>query len=233
MSQTLNSEAPTVLWRRLLQRISVTFGISPKELTRFVKFAIVGVIGMAVDLTILTISREVLGLPLSLAVALGFTVAVVSNFTWNRFWTFPESRQRPIATQLVQFALVNLVGLGINEVIVLGLYPVFLRLSHDPVAYLAAKVIAIGVVLFWNYGRTVFGPTKESNSPPGHLLCVSPSTTHLLCFRVRGSAATRVASFRLLHQSRGSTIQPLCLWTPTGRANSGAGGFSFAGSSNP
>ena len=152
MSQTLNSEAPTVLWRRLLQRISVTVGMTPKELTRFVKFAFVGVIGMVVDLTILTISREILGLPLSLAVALGFTVAVVSNFTWNRFWTFPESRQRPIATQLVQFALVNLVGLGINEVIVLGLYPVFLRLSHDPIAYLAAKVIAIGVVLFWNYG---------------------------------------------------------------------------------
>ena len=152
MSQTLNTEAPTVFWRRLLQRISVTIGMSPKELTRFVKFAIVGVIGMAVDLTILTVSREILGLPLSIAVALGFTVAVVSNFTWNRFWTFPESRQRPIATQLVQFTLVNLVGLGINEVIVLGLYPVFLRLSHDPIAYLAAKVIAIGVVLFWNYG---------------------------------------------------------------------------------
>lgn len=152
MSQTLNSEAPTVLWRRLLQRISITVGMTPKELTRFVKFAFVGVIGMVVDLTILTISREILGLPLPLAVALGFTVAVVSNFTWNRFWTFPESRQRPITTQLVQFALVNLVGLGINEVIVLGLYPVFLRLSHDPIAYLAAKVIAIGVVLFWNYG---------------------------------------------------------------------------------
>ena len=107
---------------------------------------------MGVDLTILTISREILGLPLSLAVALGFTVAVISNFTWNRFWTFPESRQRPITGQLVQFTLVNLVGLGINEIIVLGLYPVFLRLAHDPIAYLAAKVIAIGVVLFWNYG---------------------------------------------------------------------------------
>ena len=152
MSQTLNKEAPAVFWRRLLQRISAIVGMSPKELSRFLKFAIVGVIGMAVDLTILTFSREVLGLPLSLAVALGFTVAVVSNFTWNRLWTFPESRQRPIASQLVQFTLVNIVGLGINEVIVLGLYPLFLHVTHDPAAYLAAKVIAIGVVLFWNYG---------------------------------------------------------------------------------
>jgi putative flippase GtrA len=126
--------------------------MSPKEVSRFVKFAIVGAIGMVVDLTVLTFSREVLGLPLSLAVASGFTVAVISNFTWNRLWTFPESRTRPITSQLVQFTIVNIIGLGINEVIVLGLHPVFLLVTHDPLAYLAAKVIAIGVVLFWNYG---------------------------------------------------------------------------------
>ena len=107
---------------------------------------------MVVDLTVLTFSREILGLPLMLAVALGFSTAVVSNFTWNRFWTFPESRDRPIASQLVQFTVVNLIGLGINEAIVLGLHPIFSGLLQDPFAYLGAKVIAIGVVLFWNYG---------------------------------------------------------------------------------
>jgi putative flippase GtrA len=151
MSEMLNTEAPTVFWRRLQQRISLSTGMSPKEVSRFIKFAIVGAIGMVVDLTMLTISREVLGLPLSVAVAVGFTVAVISNFTWNRLWTFPESRQRPIAGQLVQFTIVNIIGLGINELIVLGLHPLFLLATHDPLAYLAAKVIAIGVVLFWNY----------------------------------------------------------------------------------
>jgi putative flippase GtrA len=151
MSELLNTETPTVFWRRLQQRISLSTGMSPKEVSRFIKFAIVGAIGMVVDLTVLTISREVLGLPLSIAVAVGFTVAVISNFTWNRLWTFPESRQRPIAGQLVQFTIVNIVGLGINELIVLGLHPLFLLATHDPLAYLTAKVVAIGVVLFWNY----------------------------------------------------------------------------------
>jgi putative flippase GtrA len=35
---------------------------------------------------------------------------------------------------------------------VLGLHPLFSEFLVDPPAYLAAKVIAIGVVLFWNYG---------------------------------------------------------------------------------
>jgi len=127
------------------------FAERPKELIRFLKFATVGAIGMVVDLSVLTGSRELLGLPLSVAVGLGFTTAVISNFTWNRLWTFPESRERPIGSQLIQFFIVNAIGLGINEVVVLGLHPAFSLVLHDPPAYLAAKVIAIGIVLFWNY----------------------------------------------------------------------------------
>lgn len=152
MSQLANTEVALSSRHRFLQRASSFTGLSPKEISRFLKFAIVGAIGMVVDLAVLTFAREIVGLSLSMAVGLGFTVAVISNFTWNRLWTFPESRARPIATQMGQFAFINLIGLGLNELIVLGLHPVFSRAVPDPPAYLAAKVIAIGVVLFWNYG---------------------------------------------------------------------------------
>jgi putative flippase GtrA len=124
---------------------------SPREFERFLKFAIVGAIGAVVDLSTLTFVREVLRWPLEVAVAIGFTVAVLSNFTWNRLWTFPESRERPIRGQLAQFFFINLIGLGINEFVIAGLHPLFLNFLHDPAAYMSAKIIAIGIVLFWNY----------------------------------------------------------------------------------
>lgn len=127
------------------------FAQRPREFVRFLKFAIVGAIGMVVDLSVLTVSREWLGLSLSLAVGVGFTVAVFSNFTWNRLWTFPESRQRSLGNQLLQFFVVNVIGLGINELVVLGLHPIFASVLPDPPAYIAAKIIAIGIVLSWNY----------------------------------------------------------------------------------
>ena len=143
---------PLLAWLLRLPIIKrMGFAERPKEFVRFLKFATVGVIGMGVDLSILTGARELLRLPLPIAVGLGFTVAVISNFTWNRLWTFPESRSRPLASQLGQFSVVNVIGLGINEAVVLGLHPVFLLIWRDPPAYLAAKVIAIGIVLFWNY----------------------------------------------------------------------------------
>jgi putative flippase GtrA len=155
------------LWTRLVRASN-----DPKaarELVRFVKFAIVGIIGSVVDFTVLNLCKrafEVLGvgvgwnvalephqIQLALANTISFSAAVVSNFTWNRLWTFPESRDRPLSGQLAKFALVNVLGLVINTVILLVMDQyVFSRFFPERLSYNLAKAFAIGVVLFWNFG---------------------------------------------------------------------------------
>jgi len=142
---------------------------NPKELLRFGKFAIVGTLGALVDFTILNVMKlvfERMGLgvgwngpagpheiQLAAANAISFSVAVISNFTWNRLWTFPESRERPLGKQLLQFAIVNVVGLGINTFVLLGMdHLVFQQFVSARLSYNLAKAFAIGVVLFWNFG---------------------------------------------------------------------------------
>jgi putative flippase GtrA len=136
---------------------------------RFVKFAIVGIIGSVVDFAVLNVMKAVfervgLGvdwgtsmephqIQLVAANAISFTAAVVSNFTWNRLWTFPESRERPLGSQLVQYAIVNILGLGINTLVLLVMdQHVFQHAVSPRLSYNLAKAIAIGVVLFWNFG---------------------------------------------------------------------------------
>ena len=123
-----------------------------KELVRFVKFATVGSIGAVVDFSVLNLAHKVFGLPLVVSNTLSFSLAVLSNFTWNRLWTFPESRTRPIRSQLPQFALVNVIGLAINNLILVGLYAFFSHYIPDPWDYNLAKAVAIVIVLFWNFG---------------------------------------------------------------------------------
>jgi putative flippase GtrA len=123
-----------------------------KEFVRFVKFAVVGAIGAVVDFGILNLMHKAFLWPLLWANTLSVSVAILSNFTWNRLWTFPESRSRRKREQLLQFALINFIGLGINNVIVVGLAAVFSHFIADPWYYNLAKAIAIGVVLFWNFG---------------------------------------------------------------------------------
>jgi putative flippase GtrA len=123
-----------------------------KEVLRFAKFAIVGAIGAIIDFGLLNLMHKVFGWPLLWANTLSVSTAIVSNFTWNRLWTYPESRVRRKRKQLPQFALINFIGLAINNLIVVGLDAVFSHFIPDPWDYNLAKAIAIGVVLFWNFG---------------------------------------------------------------------------------
>lgn len=134
-----------------------------KEVRRFAKFMIVGGIGFVVDTGVLNLL--VLGLHLVddnhrlIAKAFSFSLAVTSNFVWNRVWTFRDSRSKPVSVQLFQFAGVSLVGLGINLAIfgVVGNWLVpLLRSAYGPMQGLAlgtnlAQVCAVVVVLFWNF----------------------------------------------------------------------------------
>ncbi|HET6446363.1 MAG TPA: GtrA family protein [candidate division Zixibacteria bacterium] len=148
------------------------FGINPKEAERFTKFLVVGTLGFIIDFGTLTFLVEVVDLPglvadntqfselvgLVLANTISFTLAVISNFTLNRFWTYPESRSVRKRVQLPQFTVVSIAGLVINNIIFALSVPLFDRLisAFDIVptaieAYIPAKILATIVVLFWNF----------------------------------------------------------------------------------
>jgi putative flippase GtrA len=122
-----------------------------REVVRFSKFATVGAIGTVVDFSILNLL--ILGFELAKfwANTCSFSAAVVSNFVWNRLWTFPESRERKIGPQLLQFGLVSVGGYAINQVLFLGLDALIFHV-WGTLGYNVSKAIAIVVVLFWNFG---------------------------------------------------------------------------------
>ena len=144
-----------------------------KEFVRFLKFMVVGTIGAVVDFGILNALKLAfraygvdLGMwrlfgqfsvegNLTLANTISFTTAVISNFTWNRFWTYPESRSKPLGGQLGQFFVVNIAGLAINLTVLNALDPLFKPLLGF-YSYNAAKAIATIIVMFWNYGVNRF-----------------------------------------------------------------------------
>ena len=131
-----------------------------KETKRFLKFAIVGALGAVTDFTILNLLVQVAGILPVVANGFGFSAAVLQNFVLNRWWTFPESRNRTMRRQMVKFALVSVAGLGINLVVFqfvdLTLRSYWIDWLSSPdlgfmISYNFAKLFSIGVVLFWNF----------------------------------------------------------------------------------
>lgn len=132
-----------------------------RERSRFLRFAVVGAVGAVVDFGSYTILHNLLGVNAVLASVLSFMAAIVSNFTWNRLWTYPDSRSKPVSKQLVQFTVVSGVGLAIRTplfaLLVEPLNQLFYKLPSIPFLpddFLGDKValaIVVIVVMFWNF----------------------------------------------------------------------------------
>lgn len=167
---------PTVALNTLIKRASIRFGgQKAKELERFIKFFIVGAIGFVVDFGMLNLLQSTIlrpvpdsPLPVILATTIAFTSAITSNFIWNRYWTYPDSRSRSVVRQVVQFFVVNIAGwifrLGIVTllyvpfgVLVAGvlnsLWPGTITTAalQDQLGTNAAQALAVVIVMFWNF----------------------------------------------------------------------------------
>ena len=132
-----------------------------RERSRFLKFATVGALGSLLDIGIANLLTHLLDMRLVYAGSISFICAVFSNFTLNRYWTYPDSRSRPFMHQLGMFFLVNSVGIAIRIPILHFVEPLMasefesvVHLSHaaaESLAKNATLLLAIGVVMLWNF----------------------------------------------------------------------------------
>jgi putative flippase GtrA len=132
-----------------------------QEVQRFLRFMVVGSVGAVVDFGIFNLLSSVFKVTPVIAQVFSFTLAVVSNFVWNRYWTYPDSRSKPLTQQVVQFILISVIGLAIRT-------PLFAFLEKQSVQFFSrilspgtlspvflghniSLAIAIVVIMFWNF----------------------------------------------------------------------------------
>lgn len=117
-------------------------------LIKFLKFGVVGASGVLVDFGVTWLLKEQARLNKYLANSTGFACAVVSNYILNRIWTF-HSADPNVGVQFAKFAIVALVGLGMNNAIIY-----FLN-EKQGVKFYMSKLIATGIVMLWNFGANL------------------------------------------------------------------------------
>ena len=119
---------------------------------RFLRFAIVGLSGVVVDMLVLFLLSDsrALGLGLTRSKVVAAELAIVNNFLWNDAWTFQDlvGAQRGIRFKLRRFIKFNVVcGVGlILNIVLLNLQFNLLHMNRY-----VANLIAIGVVTIWNF----------------------------------------------------------------------------------
>jgi putative flippase GtrA len=107
------------------------------------KFCVVGAVGYLINLAVYDALLHA-GLHFLLAATCSFLVAVTSNYTWNRLWTFREHRGH-VGVQGMRFLLVSLAALGANLLVLDVL------VNSAGVDKLVAQAIAVVVVTPLNF----------------------------------------------------------------------------------
>jgi putative flippase GtrA len=107
------------------------------------KFCVVGAVGYLINLAVYDALLHA-GLHYLVAATCSFLVAVTSNYTWNRLWTFREHRGH-VGVQGMRFLAVSLVALGANLLVLDVL------IANAGLDKLAAQAIAIVLVTPLNF----------------------------------------------------------------------------------
>jgi len=111
-----------------------------------IKYFLVGGIGVGVNLGLLYILTDFLGIWYILSQGIAIAVSITNNFFLHRYWTFKNEIVEPKTLErYVKFFIVSVIGMGIQ----LGL--TFMLVENFAMYYLYAAVLSIIAASAFNY----------------------------------------------------------------------------------
>lgn len=131
-------------------------------MARFVRYNLVGLLGLGVKLTLLAILVELAGIGHLAATAIAVEITILHNFTWHLRWTWRDRSAgldiNGVLARLLRFHMANgLVGMTANLVVMK------LLVDGAGLHYLAANLAATAAAGMANYllaSLVVFVPVR-------------------------------------------------------------------------
>jgi len=121
------------------------------------KFGVVGLVGTIIDLGGADFLHVHMGLGPMVSKAISITAATIVTYLGSRFWTFRHRVNQALLREEILFAVLNLIGLGIAEVVIaVTTYGLDLK---SELAYNAASVVGTGlgtIFRYFSYKKWVF-----------------------------------------------------------------------------
>lgn len=124
--------------------------------SQFARFCAVGASGYAVNLAVYA-AMLALGLHYLAAAAVSFLVAALSNYVWNRLWTF-QARGERLLGQSARALTVSSLSLGANQLFLLAL----VGAGAD---HLAAQAVSILLVTPFSFAANKLWAFAEDARP--------------------------------------------------------------------
>lgn len=136
------SASPPVGWSWKALLVQPTGSI----LHQFARYLVAGGLAFVVDFGSLYLLTEYAGFHYLVSAAIAFIFGLLTNYLLSRLWVFDRRTMDSAAMEVIVFAAIGVVGLGLNEAII---WAVSEKLHLH---YMLAKAVSSAVVLVWNFG---------------------------------------------------------------------------------
>ncbi|HYG40017.1 MAG TPA: GtrA family protein [Cytophagales bacterium] len=113
-------------------------------LIKFLKFALVGSLGVVVDFGVTYLFKEKLKSSRYFANSMGFIVASTHNYILNRWWTF-HNNDPNVLEQFLKYIFICTIGLGFSNLLI------YLFNERGKMNFYLAKAFSILIVFLWNF----------------------------------------------------------------------------------
>ena len=124
----------------------------------FAKFAVIGITGIFITNGVYDLLFVHLGVGPVTSTTIATVVATIASYLGNRYWSFRARQRTGVAREIVVFAVLNGIGLLIQDAAV-GFNYYLLHLGHNELAGLVALNAGIALATlfrFWSYRRFVW-----------------------------------------------------------------------------
>jgi putative flippase GtrA len=109
------------------------------------RYLFVGGAAFIVDFLSLFIFTEFFGIYYLISAAIAFILGLVTNYFLSISWVFNKRKLKKRHIEFGVFALIGIVGLGLNEVFI------WFFTQDLQIYYLISKILAAVIILFWNF----------------------------------------------------------------------------------
>ncbi|HCC35929.1 MAG TPA: GtrA family protein [Ruminococcaceae bacterium] len=131
-------------------------GDTENTAVQFLRYCFVGGLAFVVDYGVMVLLVEVFGLYAVLASALSFVLGLSVNYILSTYWIFKKSRFSNRFIEFAGFAVIGVIGLGINTIILWFFQDYLAAIGAIPILpqdkyYAAGKIVSTAVVFVWNF----------------------------------------------------------------------------------
>ncbi|SDB12270.1 Putative flippase GtrA (transmembrane translocase of bactoprenol-linked glucose) [Ruminococcaceae bacterium FB2012] len=149
-------------------------GETDNTFIQFFRYLFVGGFAFVVDYGTLMLLVEVFGFNAKLAAVVAFILGLIVNYILSTLWIFKNSKIGNRLAEFAAFAVIGVIGLGINELIIWLFDDVIaprkpLDFIPEDKYYLIGKLVSTAVVFIWNFAARkfiIFNKNSTSEEEP-------------------------------------------------------------------